>query len=86
MSDHTDPRKFLSSDQVDNVADAVLALARELWVVADRQLVLEAILARHEIDAAAIDAFEPDAALQAALDTRRDRIVGAVSRALSGTR
>lgn len=85
MSDHTGPRRFLGADQVDNVADAVLALTRELWVVADRQLILEAILARHGIDVAAeIDAFEPDPALQAALDTRRDRMVAAVSKALSG--
>jgi hypothetical protein len=60
VSDHTGHRQFLGADQVDNVADAVLALARELWVVADRQLILEAALARHGIDAAAeIDSFEP---------------------------
>lgn len=87
MSDHTEQRRFLGADQLDNVADAVLALARELWVVADRQLVLEAILAKNGVDAAAeIDAFEPDIAMQARLDARRDRIVAAVSRALSGTR
>ena len=87
MSDHTAPRRFLGPDQIDNVADAVLALARELWVVADRQLVLEAILTQHGIDAAtAIDAFEPDAALQAKLDARRDRMIAAVSQALSGVR
>ena len=87
MSDHTAPRRFLDAGAVDHVADAVLALARELWVVADRQVVLEAILARHGIDAAAeIDALEPDAALQAALDARRDRMVRALSAALSGVR
>lgn len=87
MSDHTGPRKFFGADQVDNVADAVLALARELWVVTDRQIVLEAILARRGIEVAAdIDAFEPDAALQAQLDARRDRMVAAISQALSGNR
>lgn len=87
MSDHTDPRQFLGIDEVDNVANAVLALARELWVVADRQMIVETILVRHGIDATAeIDAFEPDAALQATLDARRDRIVAAVSQALSGNR
>ena len=87
MSDHTAERRFLGADQVDNVADAVLALARELWVVADRQLVLEAVLAGHGIDAQAeIDSFEPDAAMQAALDARRDRMIAAVSQALSATR
>lgn len=84
MSDHTGPRRFFGVDQIDNVADAVLALARELWVVTDRQLMLEVILARRGIDVAAeIDAFEPDATLQAVLDARRDRMVAAISKALS---
>ncbi len=85
MSDPTRKRQLIPPEHVDNVAAAVLALARELWVVADRQIVLEAILARHGIDAGAeIDGREPDTALQAKLDARRDRLVTAVSQALSG--
>ena len=87
MSDHTPKRQFLGVDQLDNVADAVLALARELWAVTDRQLVLENILTRHGIEAGAeIDAYEPDAAMQSLLDARRDGLIAAVSRALSGMR
>lgn len=85
MADLTPPRKILAPEQIDQVAQAVLALARELWVAVDRQIVLEAVLARHGIDASSeIDALEPDAALQAKLDARRDRIIGAIASALNG--
>ncbi len=85
MSDTTPPRRILKPDQIDDVARAVLALARELWVTRDRQIAVEAVLARHGLDIAAeVDAFEPDAAIQARLDTERDRLIGAVVAALDG--
>lgn len=84
MADLTPPRTILKPDQVDDVAQALLALARELWVSIDRQTILETVLAKHGIDAASeIDAFAPDAALQAKLDQRRDRLVGAIASALN---
>lgn len=87
MADPTPERKILSTDALDRVADAVLALARELWVTRDRQMVLEAILAGHGIDAAkAINDFTPDAAFQARLDDERDRLIEAVADALDGQR
>lgn len=47
----------------------LLAMARELWVVRDRQRVLEQLLAERGIVAAdAVDAYQPTAALQAELD------------------
>ena len=39
----------LAPDQIDDVANALLVLARELWVVKDRQRVLEALLAENGI-------------------------------------
>ena len=85
MSDTTPPRRILKPDQIDDVAKAVLALARELWVTRDRQIAVEAVLARHGLDIAAeVDAFEPDAAIQARLDIDRDRLIGAVVAALDG--
>lgn len=85
MADLTPPRRILAPDQIDQVAQALLALARELWVAVDRQIMLEAVLARNGIDAAAeIDALEPDPALQASLDARRDRLIGAIASALNG--
>lgn len=85
MSDTTPPRRILKPDQIDDVAKAVLALARELWVTRDRQIAVEAVLAAHGIDiAAAVDAFEPDATTQARLNAERDRLIGAVVSALDG--
>jgi hypothetical protein len=85
MSDTTPPRRILKPDQIDDVAKAVLALARELWVTRDRQIAVEAVLAARGIDiAAAVDAFEPDAETQKRLNTERDRLIGAVVAALDG--
>jgi hypothetical protein len=85
VADLTQPRQILDPGQIDRVADALLALTRELWVTRDRQILLEGVLAKHGIDAGAeIDAIEPDAALQARLDGERDRLIGAVVAALNG--
>jgi hypothetical protein len=83
MGDTTPARRILKPAQIDGVANAVLALAREIWVLRDRQIVTEAVLAARGIDlAAAIDAFEPDAALQRRLDTERDRLIALVADAI----
>lgn len=85
MADTTPARQILKPDQIDGVANAVLALARELWVMRDRQIVTEAVLAARGIDiAAAVDSYEPDAVLQARLDGERDRLIRAVADAIAG--
>ncbi|SDC83790.1 hypothetical protein SAMN05444678_10669 [Sphingomonas sp. YR710] len=85
MADITPPRRILTPDRIDDVAKAVLALARELWVLRDRQIVTEAVLATRGIDIRAeVDRFQPDPALQAGLDRERDRIIAAVAAALGG--
>ena len=87
MPDLTQDRTILRPDQLDDVAQAVLALARERWVTIDRQLILEAVLAERGIDVAKeIDAFEPDAAMLARLAARRGQLLGAVTDALNRTR
>jgi len=48
---------------------AFLSMAREMWILKDRQRVLEALLAQHGILAPdAVGGCQPDAALQAELD------------------
>ena len=85
MSDTTPVHTVFRPEQIDLVADAVIALTREVWVLTDRQRVLEAVLTKHGINAAAeIDAFTPDPAMEAALTAKRDRLIGAVTKALSG--
>jgi hypothetical protein len=85
MPDLTPERTILKPEQIDGVAQAVLAVARELWVTIDRQLVLEAVLAKRGLDVSAeIDALEPDPALQAKLDARRAGLLETITQALNG--
>jgi hypothetical protein len=87
MADVTPPRRILATEQVDDLAEALLVLARELWVVRDRQIVTELVLAERGIDiSAAIDTYEPSAEVQARLDTERDRMVERLAQALRGKR
>lgn len=67
------------------LAQALLALTREVWVLTDRMLVTEAVLAERGIDlAGAIERHQPDAALQARLDAAGARLAAAVTGALGG--
>ncbi len=63
---------LLTADQLDNLGLAVISLARELWVVKDRQLVAEAILKQNGL-LADLDSFQPDAELSAKLAAERQR-------------
>lgn len=87
MADPTPVRTILPPASLDRVADAVLALTRELWIMRDRQMILETVLADRGMDVAAlIDDFTPDAAFQQRLDAARDRLIEAVAGALDGAR
>lgn len=77
-------RPMLGPDQIDDLAQAVLTLTRELWLVIDRQAVTEKLLERHGVDAAEIDAFQPDAAFAEELDSRRSALVEAIVGAMRG--
>jgi hypothetical protein len=77
------PRQILQPGQIDDLGQAVLALTREIWLLTDRQLVLEKVLARRGLDVTAeIDAFTPDAAFAADLEARRNRLLDVVLEAL----
>ncbi|MCK6370853.1 MAG: hypothetical protein L6Q83_05895 [Gammaproteobacteria bacterium] len=74
----------LSMTDVDRLGQALLALTRELWVLRDRQRILEAAL----VEAGAllpnvIDAWQPDAALQQILSAERGQLIDAVLDALA---
>lgn len=76
----------LSPDRIDNVARAVLSLTRELVVLTDRVLVLEQVLESRGIPVAdAVERHQPDAALQARIDTAAAAIIDSVVAALRGT-
>ncbi|MEO0607879.1 MAG: hypothetical protein AAFY82_06575 [Pseudomonadota bacterium] len=79
-------QKLLSETDIDGVGRAVMTLCHELWVVKDRMAVLEAVLADNGIDAErAIDAFQPDAALQDKLNQDGRALVERILSALNGT-
>ncbi|MCA3254047.1 MAG: hypothetical protein INF91_00345 [Alphaproteobacteria bacterium] len=86
MSQTLDTGRMLKPDQLDDLGRALLVLTRELWVVKDRQRILEAVLDAHGIDASkAVRDHQPDAALSAELEAERIRFTKAVIEALAPT-
>ncbi len=76
---------FLLQRRIDDLAAAYVSLLGELWIVKDRQAVLEQVLARNGIAAPeAVEQFEPDGKFKAELDAERQawvrRMVGALFR------
>ena len=70
----------------DELFAIVLNLVQELWIVKDRQIVLEHVLAEHGIDAAAaVDALQPDAALTARLSEERQQLLAKCLGPAAGT-
>jgi hypothetical protein len=71
--------------RIDDLAAAYVSVLGELWILKDRQAVLEQVLARHGIPAPeAVERFEPDGKFKAELDAERQawvrRMVGALFR------
>jgi hypothetical protein len=77
-------RRLLDDHQIDDVARALIALTREVWVLTDRQIMLERLLHQHGIDTSAIDAADPDAETAVVLDRRRENLLAAVLGQLRG--
>ena len=92
MSEPKDPTVFNIPDQgilkdadIDNVAHALIALAHEVWIIKDRTIVLESVLAKHGIDAEAeVDAFEPDAHARERLDDAGQKLMSSILTSLAG--
>ncbi|MAF58081.1 hypothetical protein [Ponticaulis sp.] len=78
-------RNMLLETDVNGLAQAVVTLTQEVWVLNDRQMVTEAVLAKHGIDIAEeVDTFTPDEALQSKLDERSRAIMQRVFNSLGG--
>jgi hypothetical protein len=76
--------EVLHETDIDHLGQALITLTKELWIVKDRQRVLEATL----VDAGllknvAVDTYQPDAALQAELQTARQNLIDGVIDALT---
>lgn len=75
--------RMLQPDQIDDLGRAVLLLARELWVVRDRQRVLEAVLGERGIDVAqAVSDYQPSGPMADELAEARDRFARSLVDAL----
>ncbi len=69
----------------DPVAQLAMTLARELWVLKDRQLVLEAVLTQQGIPVRElVERFQPSAADREAIDAARKRFTAEIVAALEG--
>ena len=76
-----DPK--LNTEDVDQLGQAILSLTEELWVLKDRQRVLEDLLSKAGIvTSTAIDQHEPDAELTRTLAADREALVSHVLGAL----
>lgn len=78
-------RKTLNDTDTAGLAEALLTLTQELWILADRQMVMEAVLAKHGIDISEeIETFEPDEALQAKMNEKCQFISARIVNAMAG--
>jgi len=81
-SDHTPQRQIMNESRIDDLGEAIIALTRELWVLSDRQAVLEAVLAEAGVPVERVDAYQPDEAMTARLTERRQKLLDTVLSAL----
>jgi hypothetical protein len=74
-------RKALTPDQLDNLGFALIELAKEMWVMKDRQMITEALLSEKGL-LADLDAYQPGPDLADRIAAERKRFLGAFSSAL----
>jgi hypothetical protein len=73
----------LSAARNDRATQLALTLARELWVVKDRLMVLEAVLSQQGSPLQdLVDRYQPTAEAKAAIDAERKRFISEVLAAL----
>ncbi len=78
-------RGALKPEDIDKVAAALLTLTKEVWVLKDRQILLEDVLKRHNLDVGAeIDRLKPDGALEAKLNADRQALVKKIMAEITG--
>jgi hypothetical protein len=74
-------RKALTPDQLDNLGLALIELAKELWVMKDRQLITEALLKEKGL-LAELDSYQPGPELTGLLAEERKRFLAAFASVL----
>ncbi|MBB36259.1 MAG: hypothetical protein CME88_16410 [Hirschia sp.] len=80
----TDPPEtaILKDAHIDDVARGLLALAREVWVLTDRVMIMEALLEDRGVSSGMIDNFQPDEKLELELKKRREAMLGRLMTAM----
>ena len=78
--------QVLQATDIDRLGQALINLTKELWIVKDRQRVLEAALADAGLlDKIAIDAYQPDEPLAIELKTERQKLIDGIINVLTAT-
>ncbi len=73
------PETLLSPADLDQLGQALITLTKELWVLKDRQLILEAALADAGIVAEeVVDRYQPDEMLNERLRAERQRLIDTI--------
>jgi hypothetical protein len=73
------PETLLNPADLDQLGQALITLTKELWVLKDRQLILEAALADAGIVAKeVVDGYQPDEMLNERLRAERQRLIDTI--------
>lgn len=79
ISFNTPDRPSLTGEDVPALGEALLNLTREMWVLTDRVMVLEAVLEQQGVSVSeAIESFEPDEKMMALMRERGSALVSSV--------
>jgi hypothetical protein len=74
-------RKALTPDQIDNLGYALIEMAKELWIIKDRQMITEALLRQKGV-VVDIDSYQPGPDLTAHIAAERTRFLNAFAAVL----
>jgi hypothetical protein len=70
------PEPILQEIDIDRLGEALITLTKELWIVKDRQRILEVALNDAGVLAqSAVDSYQPDEALTSQLEAERKQLI-----------
>lgn len=70
---------YLGSDRLDDIARMLTEVASELWILKDRNMVLEALLAEAGVTTpAAVESYQPDAETAQRIAAERNAFTGRI--------
>lgn len=75
----------LTPDQLDSLGFALLEMAKEVWIMKDRQLITEALLRERNL-LGDLDAYQPGPELSARIAAERERFLGSLTAVLFDAR